>query len=150
MIRRATLADLNKIIEMTIPYHFEAGVNKGRALCYERILQTFYHCITDENRLTLIDDGVTAILTMYKNYSFYDTPEADIDFFYVSPQNRGKGTARDLVESAINSARDWGVVVLHCGCHSYMADGGKNNSLFSNLFKKYGFKETGTNLHMEL
>jgi GNAT superfamily N-acetyltransferase len=98
----------------------------------------------------LIDDRVTAILMMYKNYSFYDTPEADIDFFYVSPQSRGNGTARLLVESAINIARDWKVDVLYCGCHSYMADGGKNNALFVNLFKRYGFKETGTNLHMEL
>ncbi len=150
MIRRATLADLNQIIEMTTPYHYEAGVNAGRELCQDRILQTFYGAITNDGWTTLVDDKLTSILIAYENYSFYDTPEMDIDFFYVSPESRASGVSRELVEEIIKIARERKVSVLYCGCHSYMADGGTNDKLFSNLFKKYGFKETGTNLHLGL
>ena len=150
MIRRATLADLNQIIDMTIPYHYEAGVNAGRELSRDRILQTFYGAITNDGWTTLVDDKLTSILIAYENYSFYDTPEMDIDFFYVSPESRATGVSRELVEEIIKIARERKVSVLYCGCHSYMADGGTNDRLFSNLFKKYGFKETGTNLHLGL
>lgn len=150
MIRRATLADLNQIIEMTTPYHYEAGVNAGRELSRDRILQTFYGAIMNDNWITLVDDDLTSILIACENYSFYDTPEMDIDFFYVSPESRSTGISRKLVEEIIKIARERRVAVLYCGCHSYMADGGTNDKLFSNLFKKYGFKETGTNLHLGL
>jgi GNAT superfamily N-acetyltransferase len=150
MIRRATLADLNQIIEMTTPYHYEAGVNAGRELSRERILQTFYGAIMNEDWITLVNDDLTAILIAYESHSFYDTPEMGIDFFYVSPETRASGVSRKLVEEIIKIARERKVAVLYCGCHSYMADGGTNDRLFSNLFKKYGFKETGMNLHLGL
>lgn len=150
MIRRATLADLSRIVDMTTPYHYEAGINAGRNLCRERILQTYYGCITAENWTTLVNNDVTAILIAYQNYSFYDTPEMDIDFFYVAPEARATGVSRELVREIIKIAREQKIDVLYCGCHSYMDDGGNNNALFSNLFKKHGFVETGTNLHLRL
>ena len=104
MIRRATLADLNQIIDMTIPYHYEAGVNAGRELSRDRILQTFYGAITNDGWTTLVDDKLTSILIAYENYSFYDTPEMDIDFFYVSPESRATGVSRELVEEIIKIA----------------------------------------------
>lgn len=153
MVRAATLADLNAIVEMASPYYYEASITLGRKLCRDRVLQTVYGCITAPERVTLLASKgaeIAGVTTAYLNYSFFDTPEMIMDFFYIKPEYRASGVSRLLVQDIIKNARDRGAAVLYCGCHSFMDDGGRNDKLFSNLFIKHGFKITGTNLHKEI
>lgn len=152
IIRRAAQDDIINIMNLCREYHGETMM-RNRKVNEERFFSTIYHSVLDDGWTTLIaldNDKVIGVLIAFENYSFFEDAEMDIDFFYIKKEYRGTQCARELVWNIKKLAISRNVGIIYCGCHSNMADGGKNNSLFMNLFKKFGFEETGTNLHLSL
>ena len=153
MIRKAELSDVNDIIQTIRPYHKESMFKEKRIGNEDRLFMTVHNSVMGDGWTTLLsitDRSISGILIAYENYSFYDDSEMDIDFYYIPKEYRGSGVSRELIKAIKNIAIKRKIGIMYCGCHSNMADGGKNNNLFVNLFKKYGFEETGTNLHLEI
>lgn len=150
-VRKAQPGEAQAIFRLTRPYFAESMYCKHFTLCEATAIKTFslaLHC--DEIVTYVAEDeaGLVGVAIIVFNDSFFEGFEGDIDFFYVSPKVRGTDTARMLVEACVKHADSMdGLNVLHCGCHSGIDDEGKNDALFTNLFRKYGFKVTGTNLH---
>jgi GNAT superfamily N-acetyltransferase len=61
--------------------------------------------------------------------------------FYVDPEERGSGLSRLLVERCIEQFKEFEVGFIWAGSESGM--GRKNETLFNNLFLRYGFTEVG-------
>lgn len=151
-VRYAHAGDVCKIIDLIIPYHEEAMFSHSRIPCDKRIFETVYGCVTDDwDALVAEHNGqIVGVLFAYQNHSFYKDDEMDIDFFYIHKDFRGTQAGRLLVGEIKKIALARDIAVIYCGCHSNMDDGGKNDKLFTNLFGKFGFKITGTNLHLKL
>ena len=154
MIREAGVLDITPIIDFLRPYHGESMFGKrGRVIDEDRLLETIGGAVLQDEWIVLVsldDIGVNGVILAQTGYTFYQDLEMDIDLFYVSPDARGTGVSRMLVEEIINVAKNKKIGIIYCGCHSNMSDGGKNNKLYTNLFKKYGFEVTGTNLHLHI
>lgn len=153
MIHEATVLDIDNIIKLILPYHDESMFGgRGRVLCKKRLLETIGGAVLCDNWIVLVsdNDGIDGVLLAGTGYTFYTDLEIDIDLFYITPEARGKGVSRQLVQEIIKVAKSKKVGIIYCGCHSNMADGGKNDKLYANLFRKYGFEATGTNLHLHI
>lgn len=74
--------------------------------------------------------------------TFYKQIEADVEMFFVMPEYRGTGISRALSQLATDSAKELGADVMYSSCLSGIDD--KNNSQYTNLWKKLGFEVLGT------
>lgn len=147
---RPTLEDVQTIREFIEPYFDESIYSReGLVYCPEQTIRTLVTAVMHESvDMVAVRDNSTlaGIAIVCYNASYFKGFEGDLDFFYVSPSFRGTGAARVLVSSCLEVAKERKANVLYCGCHSGMDDGGINNQMFVNLFKKQGFVVNGTNL----
>lgn len=151
-VRFARLDDVPQILKFIEPYHEESMFNGWRKLDWDTMHETIYMCVASDWEVLLAVDGenIAGILIAYASKSFYKHPDMDVDFFYVGKEYRGTKAARLLVAEIVKIAKQQNITMLYCGCHSNMADGGLNDKLYVNLFRKFGFEVTGTNLHLTL
>lgn len=86
--------------------------------------------------------SIDSVFEIYSQAYFY--------IFYVHPDFRGTDTARWLVARSVSESLFRGVAHLYVTSTAGFSDGGKNEKLFTNLFKKFGFSTLGTCLHKDL
>lgn len=152
-VSKATLGDVHDIYSACEGYYVESANGTDLEPDKETALETLaIACGYPDNYATFYVShcgqiaGVSIVTT---GTSWFKGREADIDFFYILPSYRGKGVSRLLVEASVSWVMEQDDInILYCGCHSRFEDGGKNDKMFTNLFKKFGFEETGTNLHL--
>jgi len=151
MIRHADIKDIDRLVELAHDYFKESMFYDKRKLNDDRILETIGGAVFSDDWIVLVgevEEKIEGYLIAYENYSFFTDNEIDIDFFYISAAARGTGLSRRLIEYIKGLAALRNIGIIYCGCHSNMNDDGRNNSLFTNLFKRQGFEVTGTNLHL--
>lgn len=143
--------DLDAIYELCLPYCQESQYGALFGVCEKTSKDTFGMSLNHPEMHAFVtehDGKLTGIAIIVQSTSFFRGFEADIEFFYVAPDARANGTSRLLLDACYDWAEEQpDLNALHCGCHSMMDDDGKNEKLYTNLFKKYGFEVTGVNLH---
>lgn len=153
-LSKATLDDVYSIYDACKSYYEESSNGTDLVPDEQSALETLsIACGYPEDYVTffITENGIKicGVVIVCAGKSWFKGREADIDFLYVLPEYRGKGVSRLLVEAAVSWAMDAeDINILYCGCHSRFEDGGKNDKMFTNLFKKFGFEVTGTNLHL--
>lgn len=136
--------DIQSIMEMLYPDYFEETIF-GKAMTYDEdntyeMVRNYVH-----NKIcVLCKDGenIAGIAVILAGNTFYKEIEADIDFFMVRKRYRKTVVARMLAEEAQKQAEKIGAKVIYAACASGIDD--KNDNMFSNLWKKYGFEKLGT------
>lgn len=145
-VRIAEMRDVLTIQDLIYPDYFKDSIYKN--LKYDRAATTGFitewvnnYCFVAENN----DGKIIGVTAFYFVNTYYKEKECDILMFYVEPDYRGTGISRALVDAVVKTCKlrgDVGAIYTSSGSGIK----GKNNNLYSNLFKKFGFKELGTEL----
>lgn len=141
-IERASISDLQEIHDLLFEYFKEIkspNLTWDEESAKNQIINLDLPLVAKDNYGTIV--GI-ASLVVHKTW--YKEPVAFLEGFYVTPKWRGTGLSRDLVSTIVQIADASGAAAFYANSIT-----GKNGSLFSNLFKKYGFKETGMELVRE-
>jgi GNAT superfamily N-acetyltransferase len=110
----------------------------------EQIVKSLTEIFNSTNFMRLIarrDGKVVGIAFGFIGHTWWKRPCGSIDMFYVDPEERGSGLSRLLVERCIEQFKEFEVGFIWAGSESGM--GRKNETLFNNLFLRYGFTEVG-------
>lgn len=139
----ATFNEVNEIEALLYPY-FQESTYSGLTYDSEAAKQTILHWIPEVCVLARVNGELVGIVSMYFINTFYKEPECDVVMFYVKPEYRGSGVARGLVNAItmIADRNKAGIIYTSSGS----GIGKENNNLYANLFKKFGFKDLGTEL----
>lgn len=129
------------------PYYAEIADGSDLVPCPETAMSTFagaLHYEDDYAVFGVVDNngGLHGVSIIVKGRSFFKGAEADVDFMYVSPEDRGTASGRLLVEAMRKWYHDNDITILYGGCATFL--GGINNAKYVNLYKKFGFKELGS------
>lgn len=137
---------VHKVYEYCEPYYAEIAGAAGAVPCPETAMETFssaLHYEDDYAVFVVLDDGkIRGMCIVIKGRSFFKGHEADIDFMYLRPDDRGTGASRMLVEACRDWADENNITILYGGCATFL--GMQNNQKYVNLYKKFGFKELGS------
>jgi len=151
-LRKAEPFDVRRIYEFSKEYLLESLQGKKFELDENTALETFNIAVQVpdmyETYIAESDKGLLGVMILLFSSSFFKGEECDVEFFYVAQNARGTGVSRALVEKCVEIKKDRGLNIIYAGCHSSFDDSGKNDKMFKNLFMKYGFEVTGTNLHL--
>lgn len=143
-LRFANYYDVNAIVDLLHPNYFEESQYKGLTFDLENCQKTVAEWITEYCAIAEMDGKVVGVVAFYFLNSYYKEKEGDIIIFYVHPDYRGTGVARALVGIVEKISKELDAAVVYTTSGSGM--GRKNDKLYSNLFKKFGFEELGTEL----
>lgn len=144
MIRRAVLSDLDAIYNLLVPAYFDESVYSDHLdICPDNCWNYFYNQIANYALIAEIEDKIIGYVSITTGYTVYQQLEADIDFFYIHPDYRGKGISRDLLQKTMEF-----IALEKCGVtyatSRSKTDEGLNNALWENLYKKFGFETAGS------
>lgn len=136
-----------KLYNYCEPYYAEIANNTHLIPCPETAINTFSTALYYNDDYTVfgvLDDqnNLHGVSIIVKGCSFFKGVEADVDFMYVRPDDRGSGSSRLLVERMRQWYFDNNITILYGGCATFL--GGTNNKKYVNLYKKFGFKELGS------
>jgi len=87
---------------------------------------------------------IVGVLSAFLMKTYYKQPECQVVVFYIHPSERGSGLSREFVDLLVKTADLNQAGATYTTSASGMGD--KNNELYTNLFKKGGFIELGTEL----
>jgi ribosomal protein S18 acetylase RimI-like enzyme len=139
----ATPNDADALIDMFYPAYFdESGYSK---LTYDEVNSriTLSSWLSDNCCIKVTsNDKIVAFASMGFMRSFYKEIEADVTMFYITKDYRGSGISRAMCDKLVKIAEEYGAQVMYSSCFSGMDE--KNNNIFINLWKKYGFRVLGT------
>lgn len=139
MIRLATDDDIDAVESLCCEFAEETMY--GKIMTYSR--ENVIECIKSWSGTLVaeIDGKLVGFGSLVIATGFFNEREADIDKFYVQPKYRGTGIARMLAENLVKLAIANDARVIYALCGSGIDE--KNDKMFENLWKKFGFKKTG-------
>lgn len=141
-ILRATPENAEDICGLIYPGFFGESTFSGMTYDPEQTLEQVNSWIGGLC-LIAVDDGKVVGFTAATAFrSFFKDPEMAVEIFYVSPEYRGRGISRALVDGIVSNAEAYGIKMIQTSCLSGM--GVKNDAVFCNLWGKFGFKKLGT------
>lgn len=142
-VRKAEPADLDNLTDLARDYTNESGL----PLTFNRdhARRTFWGLLHAPGMdLLVVDIGETVLggfsVTAYDS-DYYDEVFAYIDKFYVSVELRGTGVARALAKAIVLCLDRRGARLALTSSAADM--GARNDMLYENLFKRYGFAPLG-------
>jgi len=141
-VRLATFDDLERIERLLYPDYFEASTYHGLTYDRDAALQVGADWINNCCLLAEVGGELVGVASLKLMRTYYREIESDVVMFYVSPAARGTGAARKLAECIVKISVESGAKVIYTSCLSGVD--GRNNTLYVNLFAKYGFKTLGT------
>lgn len=144
MIRKATLSDLDNIIEFTKPYYEESVHYKKLTYSEAACRRTLAGWLNHSHVIVVERDEIVGVGVVTIGQTCYEELEAEMNLFYVSKDYRGKGVSRLLAEAITEFAKLHKVRIIHASNMSGME--GNNDKLWINLFRKYGYQVIGTTL----
>ena len=143
VIRQGEGKDVKGIMNLMYPHYFNESGYKHLDYDEDGLLNMILGWLTEGYGLVAEQDGKTVAFVAFAFMkTFYKQVECDVDMFFVHPDYRGQKISRALVESVVNVANMNDAKVIYSSCLSGIGD--KNNKLYVNLWKKFGFKELGT------
>lgn len=142
---RAGKADVAAIQAFLLENYFPESVYSG-VFDYDAAATAQYISGWTDEICVIAYDGeqIVGVFAMYLARTYYRQPEADIILFYVAPSHRGTGLSREMVQLIVGIADKAGARAIYTDSASGMEC--KNNALYTNLFKKFGFQVLGTEL----
>ena len=140
---QATLANVDEIEGLLYPHYFEESGYSHLDYSPENCKTMIASWINDGIAYIIRSKGkIVAFGTLAFMKSFYEQIEADVDMFFVLPEYRATGIARVLADTLSRTAEMNGAKVMYTSCLSGI--GTQNNSMYVNLWKKFGFRPLGT------
>lgn len=144
-IKVADYDDVDAIVETALEFWNESehSINhsqnpgKYKAFIRERMInQDGVRCF-----IAKVGDKVIGYHMVYVMADYKDAYDGEMYQFFVHPDYRASGVARDLVAVAVDQWDKWGCDVNYAIASPEV--GNIELSLFRNLFAKFGFRETG-------
>lgn len=149
-VEKLDLSALDAVLDLLRSYYVEAGVRRVQTLCEERFAATIRLALSHEDYGVFgayDEDRLVGVVIGLVTWSFFKENEADIDLFYVDPAYRGTWVGRHLVDAVIKFCESRNCALIYTACAGMFDDSGKNDRLYVNLFRRFGFEETGTMVH---
>lgn len=140
----ATYQDVHEIEPFLYEYFKESGYSDGLTYDADTTKATIAQWIPQICVLARVDGQLAGIFAMYFTHTYYKEPECDVIIFYVSPEYRGTGVSRGLVNALTAISDKNGAAVIYTSSASGISS--KNNKMYANLFTKFGFEDLGTEL----
>lgn len=139
---QANMFDVEDIVAAAIRFHGESD-NAGIVHYNEdkyRSLVTAYICNQYVASFVARDksDQLIGYIHIYCQDDWTEEMIGEMFQFYVAPEWRGRGVARELVGLADQKWKEWGCKRVYAEAAS-----GVNPQLFCNLYNKFGFKQAG-------
>lgn len=139
MLRRATISDLDEIIDLTRPYFDESFWGRNTKYSEAKTREKFAWYLNDLHTFVFDSGGILAIAVIALDHVFSEDLTADYEFFFVSKDARGSGVSRLLQEACEDFAKMSGARIM-CACNSSDVHDG----FWVNLFKKFKYEKLGT------
>ena len=142
-IELASASDKEAIQGLLYPHYFNESIYKELTYDAEatgRMIDDWLNnsvTLLLKNNNNVVGFAVTSLFT-----SYYKEIECDVEMYFILKGHRGTGASRLLCEACINVAEANSAGAMYASCLSGIDE--KNNNLFINLWKKYGFKTLGT------
>jgi len=142
----AGMDDIKGIYNLLYPGYFEESIYKDLTFDPQATIEFIHEYIRNYCFIAKNDKGeVVGVVAFGIEKTYYKEKECDVVMFYIRPDYRKTGLSRRLVEAIVKTAEILGDVgVIYTSCGSGLE--GDNDKLYANLYKKYGFKELGTEL----
>lgn len=144
MIRKATLSDLDDIIDFTRPYYQESVYSNYVTYSESACRRTLEGWLNSSHVIVVGHDAILGVGVVTIGQTCYEELEAEINLFYVSKDYRGKGVSRLLADAITEFAKLHKARIIHASNMSGMD--GNNDKLWINLFRKFGYETIGTTL----
>ncbi len=145
IIRKATIDDIQDIIEMAKAFHRESDARKY-TLTNERIKELTTLIISTGLGILAVKDGeaIGMMGAMLQKNVFFDELMAGDYLIYVKPEYRGTEAAQLLVDYYIQWAKTYGA-----RCIGIDIESGINDERAINFYNKMGFRVTGYHMKLE-
>lgn len=145
IIRKATIDDIQYIIEMAKSFHRESDARKY-TLTNERIKELTTLIISTGLGILAVKDGeaIGMMGAMLQKNVFFDELMAGDYLIYVKPEYRGTEAAQLLVDYYIQWAKTYGA-----RCIGIDIESGINDERAINFYNKMGFRVTGYHMKLE-
>jgi len=145
IIRKATIDDIQDIIEMAKSFHRESDARKY-TLTNERIKELTTLIISTGLGILAVKDGeaIGMMGAMLQKNVFFDELMAGDYLIYVKPEYRGTEAAQLLVDYYIQWAKTYGAKSIGIDIES-----GINDERAINFYNKMGFRVTGYHMKLE-
>jgi GNAT superfamily N-acetyltransferase len=141
-IEKATYRDVNQIQDLMYPIYFNESAYSDFEYDPVRTRMTITTWLSGLCFVAKDKNKIAGVFSMYFAQTFYKHLETDVEMFFVHPDYRGTQVARLLVDEMVRQSDMAGSKIIYTACASGINE--KNNKLYTNLFKKFGFKELGT------
>lgn len=139
----ATMEHADVIQSLIYPAYFQETIFSNLTYDADMTKQLIGEWINNNiTGLVLVDGVIAGFAVMCLSRSFYKEIEADVEMFYILPQYRGTGASRALIDGLMKTGEANNVAVMYASCLSGISE--KNEKLYINLWKKFGFKKLGT------
>jgi L-amino acid N-acyltransferase YncA len=142
IIEKATHRDVTEVQNLLFPEYFNETVYSTLEYDPIRTRLTVTGWLSDVFYVVRDQGKIVGFFSMFIAYSFFKKGVANVDTLYVHPDYRGTKVGRMLVEKLVEESDKNDCASIHASCASGIGD--KNNLLHTNLFKKFGFRELGT------
>lgn len=143
-IRDVRLSDFEAIYKMCLRFYDESNFHKY-TFDRDKLIETINTFFTEAVHCRIAFAGDAPVGFMAWTYERYWTKESTghLFLFYVDKAARGTDAARALVHELDLCTKRADVVALYVASTGGFSDNLKNEALFTNLFKKFGFKDMG-------
>ncbi len=143
-IKIADESDIDALVKTALEFWNESGhsvVKSENPDKYAAFLKE--ECGKPGRRIIIakVGERVVGYHIIYCLGDYKDELDGEMYQFFVHPEYRGSGVARDLVHMAVQTWDDWGCDVNYAIASPEL--GNIELSQFRNLFAKFGFVETG-------
>lgn len=153
-IRESGVTDINDITTAAIRFFAESDMDGVLTVNPDNYVRLLHGSLGQPNVKSFhardYDGNVVGYIHVYYQNDYTTERVGELFQFFVAPEARGTGLARDLVARATEQFRAWGCVRAYVEVSSGFKDNGQNNKKFSNLWQKFGFKEQGIVLTLDV
>lgn len=143
-IKLAEEGDIDALVATALEFWFESGhsvSNSENPAKYAAFLKDELGKPGRRIIIAKVGERVVGYHIIYCLGDYKDDLDGEMYQFFVHPEFRASGIARDLVQMAVQTWDDWGCDVNYAIASPEI--GNIELSHFRNLFAKFGFVETG-------
>lgn len=142
-----TLNDAIAIQNVLYPEYFQETVYRSLDYSAEGTLNYIAQWIAEGFCSYAKDESgeIAGVFAMGFAQTYYKQHECDVVMFYVRPKHRATGLSRMMVKAIDGLCKNHGNVgAIYTSCASGVSE--RNNKLYRNLYKKFGFQVLGTEM----
>lgn len=145
VVRRAGKADIDQLVELGARFYQESNFLGGLTMSkknYRRTIEPYLDCELVASIVADRDGEIVGYLHIYAQDDYTEELVGEVYQFYVTPEYRGSGVARSLVEMAQVQYAQWGVKRSYVEAAPGM-DNEQHLATFRNLWGKFGYQQIG-------